>query len=164
MLSKLCELAYSDLLIRKMVLMIGDAIRIKLGDAFKMMQILHSSLILSNTQQLLFQALDWPWENSQLTISKLTLIFILFIYIFFLGLHLRHMEVRPQAKGWIGAAAEVCTTATPTWDLSRICDLHHSSRQHWILNPLRKARDWTLMLMDTSQVPLSHNGNPKSSP
>ena len=32
-------------------------------------------------------------------------------------------------------------TATETSDLSRFCDLHHSSRQHQILNPLRGARD-----------------------
>ena len=33
------------------------------------------------------------------------------------------------------------TTATATWDLSLVCDLHHSSQQHWILNPLSEARD-----------------------
>ena len=43
-------------------------------------------------------------------------------------------------------------TATAMQDLSRACDLHHSSRQHWILNPLSKARDWTCGLMDTSQI------------
>ena len=45
-----------------------------------------------------------------------------------------------QARGWIGAIAAT---------------LHHShgnSRQRWILNPLRKARDWTPVLMDTSRV------------
>ena len=29
------------------------------------------------------------------------------------------------------------TIATTPPDLSHICDLHHSSRQHWILNPMR---------------------------
>ena len=42
------------------------------------------------------------------------------------------------------------TTATAMQDLSRIFNLHHSSRQHQILNPLRKARDWTHILVDTS--------------
>ena len=53
------------------------------------------------------------------------------------------------------------TTATSTPDPSLICDLRHSSKQHWILNPLNEARDQTRILMDTSQVlnPLSHNGN-----
>ena len=35
-------------------------------------------------------------------------------------------------------------TATAMLDLRRVCDLHHTSRQHWILNPLREARDQTL--------------------
>ena len=44
------------------------------------------------------------------------------------------------------------TTATATSDLSPVYDLHHSSQQHEILNPLIEARDGTLVLMDTSQV------------
>ena len=44
------------------------------------------------------------------------------------------------------------TTATTTPDLSRVCNLHHNSLQHWILNPLGKARDQTCILMDTGQV------------
>ena len=43
-------------------------------------------------------------------------------------------------------------TATATQDLSCICDLHHSSRQHRILNPLSEARDGTCILMDASQI------------
>ena len=39
-----------------------------------------------------------------------------------------------------------------TWDPSRICDLHHSLRQHWILKPLSKARDRIHVLMDTSWI------------
>ena len=41
------------------------------------------------------------------------------------------------------------TTATVTPDPSCICDLHHSSQQRRILNPLSKARDRTLTLRDT---------------
>ena len=44
------------------------------------------------------------------------------------------------------------TTATTTPDLSYVCDLHHSSQQCRILNPLSEARDWTHILLDTSQV------------
>ena len=40
------------------------------------------------------------------------------------------------------------TTATATPDLSRICDLHHSSWQCRILNPVSEARDRTYILMD----------------
>ena len=43
-------------------------------------------------------------------------------------------------------------TATVMWDLNHVFDLHHSSGQHRIPNPLSEARDWTLVLMDTSRV------------
>ena len=42
------------------------------------------------------------------------------------------------------------TTATVTQDLSHICDLHCSSQQRRILNPLSRGRDWTCILMDSS--------------
>ena len=44
-------------------------------------------------------------------------------------------------------------------DPSRICNLYHRSRQHWILNLLSKVRDQTCILMDTSRVHtlLSHS-------
>ena len=47
----------------------------------------------------------------------------------------------------------VYTTAAAAQDLSHICDLYHSSRQCWILNPLSDARVGTCVLMDTSWVP-----------
>ena len=37
-------------------------------------------------------------------------------------------------------------------DPSQVCDLHHSSWQRWVLNPLGKTRDRTCILMDTSQI------------
>ena len=43
-------------------------------------------------------------------------------------------------------------TATATPYLSHVFDLHHSSRQHRILNPLSRAGDRTHVLMDTSWV------------
>ena len=46
----------------------------------------------------------------------------------------------------------VYTTATARCDLSCVCDLHHSSRQHQVLNPLIEARDGTHILTDTSLV------------
>ena len=53
------------------------------------------------------------------------------------------------------------TRATGMPDRSCICDLHHSSQQRQILNPLSKARDQTCIFMDSSQVcnPLSQVGN-----
>ena len=35
---------------------------------------------------------------------------------------------------------------------SHICDLHHSSQQLGILNPMSEASNWTCVLMDTSQI------------
>ena len=43
-------------------------------------------------------------------------------------------------------------TASVTQDPSHIFDLHHSSRQHQILNPLSEARDQTRILMVPSQI------------
>ena len=77
----------------------------------------------------------------------------------FLGPHLRHMKV-PR----LGVKSELqlltYTTATETQDPSRVCNLHHSSQQHQILNPLSKARDGIHILVDTSRIrnPLSHDG------
>ena len=53
------------------------------------------------------------------------------------------------------------TTATAMWNSSCDCDLHHSSWQCQILNPLSKARDRTLILTDTSLVvnPVSRKRN-----
>ena len=69
------------------------------------------------------------------------------------------------AKGQIGATATGYTTATAMQDPVHVCNLHHSSRQHWILNPLSKARDRTLNLMVTSQIRFrcATTGTPKSS-
>ena len=46
--------------------------------------------------------------------------------------------------------------ATATPDPSHVCNLHHSSQQHWILNPLKGARDqtynpWTLVRFVTTE-------------
>ena len=55
-----------------------------------------------------------------------------------------------QARGWIGAVAPAYATDTATPDPNCICNLHHSSRQRRILNPLTKARDRICVLMDTT--------------
>ena len=56
-----------------------------------------------------------------------------------------------------------CATATATSDPSHICDLHPSSWQCRILNPLREARDRTHNLMDPSQIHFCYatTGTPK---
>ena len=48
------------------------------------------------------------------------------------------------------------TTATATQDPSCICNLHHSSWQRQILNPLSEARDRTRVLMNTSRIRFRH--------
>ena len=81
----------------------------------------------------------------------------------FLGLHPRHMEV-PRQGVELELQLPAYATGTVMWDLSHVFDLHHSSRQFGILNPLSEARDRTGVLMDTSRVsyPLSHYGNSSS--
>ena len=44
------------------------------------------------------------------------------------------------------------TTATAMQDPSLVCDLHYSSWQCQILNPLSEGRDQTQILMGTSRV------------
>ena len=48
--------------------------------------------------------------------------------------------------------AYTIATATTTWDLSHVCDLHHSSQQYWILNLLSEARDQTCKLMVPGRI------------
>ena len=56
------------------------------------------------------------------------------------------MEVsRPEVKSELQLPAT--STATVMQDLSHFCDLHHSSQQCQILNPLSEAKDRTCNLM-----------------
>ena len=72
--------------------------------------------------------------------KSLSLSLFLFLFFFFLGPHLQHMEVpRLGAKSELQLPAYTTTTATQ--DPSHIFDLHHSSRQRWIPNPLKEDRD-----------------------
>ena len=75
------------------------------------------------------------------------------VFCFFLGCHAWHMEIpRLGVESELEPPAYATDTATP--ELSRICNLQHSSQfqQRWILNPLRKARDWTRNLMVPSRI------------
>ena len=74
---------------------------------------------------------------------------LFFFPLVFLGLHPQHMEVHrlgvklePQPPAY--------ATAMP--DPSGACDLHHSSQQCQILNPLSETRDRTRVLMDASRI------------
>ena len=98
---------------------------------------------------------------------KAVLSFYFFVFWSFLGLYPRHMDVpRLGVKSELQlpaySTATATATATATWDLSHICDLHHSSWQCWILNPLSRARDRIRNLMVPSQIrfrQLCHDGN-----
>ena len=69
----------------------------------------------------------------------------------FLGLHPAHMEVpRLGVESKLQLPATATATAMP--DPSPVCNLHHSSWQHWILNPMSEATDRTRILMDASQI------------
>ena len=56
----------------------------------------------------------------------------------------------PRAYG--GSQARGRSGAVVMPDPSHICDLHHSSQQRQILNPLSEARDQTRSLMVPSQI------------
>ena len=78
-------------------------------------------------------------------------VFFFFFFFGFLGPHVQHMEVHQSCS----------CQPMPQPDPCHIYNLHHSSPQCRILNPLRGARDRTHILMDTSRVPdpLSHKEN-----
>ena len=76
---------------------------------------------------------------------------IFFFFFVFLGPHLQHMEI-PRLGVKLELQLLAYATATATRDPSRVCDLQHSSWQHQILNPLRKARDQTFVLLEANQI------------
>ena len=107
-----------------------------------------------------------PWRTmisfSLFSLSLLLLFncFVLFCFILFYfyflsfvlgGPHPRHMEVpRLGVELELQLPAHARATAMP--DPSCVCNLHHSSRQRWILNPLSEARGRTHHLMVPSQI------------
>ena len=80
--------------------------------------------------------------------------FLSFLFFFhLLGLHLRHMEVLRlgvESELPLPGYATATATATAMPDRSLVCDLHHSSLQRQILNPLNEAKGGTHICMDTS--------------
>ena len=73
-------------------------------------------------------------------------LFFVFVFVFcFLGLHPWHMKV-PRLGVELELQLLAYTTATAKPDLSLVYNLHHSSRQCQILNPLSEATDQTCNL------------------
>ena len=84
--------------------------------------------------------------------SFLLLLFCLFVFCF-LGPHPQSIaHGGSQARGLIRATAASLTTATVTHDLNHVWDLHRSSLQCQILNPLRETRDQTHNHIVPSQI------------
>ena len=75
-------------------------------------------------------------------------------------MHPWHMEV-PRLGVELELQLPPYATAAAMWDPSSVCDLHHSSWQRWILNPLSEAKDGTCVLMDPPQgtLPLRDDVN-----
>ena len=73
------------------------------------------------------------------------------VFFVFLGLYMRHMEV-PRLGLQLELQLPAYAMATAIPDPSCICDLHHGSQQHWILNPLNKAGDGTRNLIVPSWI------------
>ena len=83
-----------------------------------------------------------------------------FFFGLFLGPHPRYMEV-PRLGVQSELQLPAYARATATQDLSHIHNLHHSSQQRWIHNPLSEARGQTHNLMVPSWICqlLSHDGH-----
>ena len=95
----------------------------------------------------LAQTLAYGWKSINRSC------FYIYIYINNSGPHPWHVEnPRLGVKSEIQLLAYTTATATAMRDPSRVCDLHHSSRQCQMADPLSEARDQTRFLMDTSQI------------
>ena len=70
--------------------------------------------------------------------------FVLFLFLSF--------RATPAPFGSSQARGRIRATATAVRDPSCVCDLHHSSWQRWILNPLSEARDRTRNLTVPSRI------------
>ena len=68
-----------------------------------------------------------------------------------------------QARSRLGATAANLRHSHSNTDPSHICSLHHSSRQHQILNPPSEAKDGTQNLLVLSQIRFrcAKTGTPK---
>jgi len=83
-------------------------------------------------------------------------VFFLFFFFFFFCLFGAAAEAygSSQSSSLIRAeSADLCHTHSSTRsEPSHVCNLHHCSWQHWILNPLNEVRDRNCVLMDTSRL------------
>ena len=87
-----------------------------------------------------------------LTWKVVYVIFFLFFFFFCIFKAAPAAYGSSQARGWMRASDASLHHSHSNWDPSLIFDLHCSSCQHWILNPLSEVRDQTRILMVTSRV------------
>ena len=96
-----------------------------------------------------------------------TLIFTCFLFLFsflsfiFLGLHPQHMEVPSLGVELeLQLLAYATATAMHGCDLSCVCNLHYSSWQHWILNPLKGSITVHSLIVSKNRSPWGSPGSP----
>ena len=89
--------------------------------------------------------------SSTFSFSFSFLFFFLFFFLLFKAAPVAYGS--SSARGLIRAVTTAYATATAMPDPSHVCNLHHSSRQCRILNPLSEARDRNCIFLDTSQFP-----------
>ena len=101
--------------------------------------------------QAIFPSQSLPSTSPDPNYQFLFFFFFFFFFLCFLWPHPQLMEVSR-----LGIKLEVqlpaYATATAMRDPSHVCDLHHSSPQCRIPDPLSEARDRTCVLMDTSRI------------
>ena len=85
--------------------------------------------------------------HTHFSLIQLSLFFCCCCFCFcFLGPYPWHMGV-PRLGVEVELQLPATDPATATQDPNHICNLHHSSQQHWFLNPLRRARASSWMLV-----------------
>ena len=95
--------------------------------------------------------LPWPVHPAQLhPLNPPNYFFFFFFFWLFRAVPKAYGSSQLGVKSELQLPAYTTGMATP--DPSRVCDLHHSSRQCRLINPLSEARDRTHILMDTRQV------------
>ena len=120
---------------------------------FSLMQLIQSSLKIGNDLSYLQKKTQYANSGCSLNIFHLFnfyLYFILVIQFCFLS-HTRDLW-KSSDQGYScrpGYRCRPVATGTTMWDPSRVCDLHHSSWQHRIPDPLIEGREptssWTLV-------------------
>ena len=84
-----------------------------------------------------------------LYIWVLFLLVLSFIYLF---IYFRSTQFIYVPRLVVESEQQLLATTTATQDPNHVYDLHHSSWQHRILNPLNKARNQTWVLIVTSLI------------